>query len=152
MFHYVRDPEIKRSAEHIGGDFNILVDTDDCNINEQMIKKQYDLPNTKIIVPDDEESDALYEMRHRVSEEPETPVMISTQKATGILASVKQAKNLSQTLEYSILTKHISIILGIVLTTAAIFLAPASISALWLFIYNILWMVPVLILSVGKRD
>ena len=57
IFRYGEDPELKRSAERLGGDFNLLVDTKDCNVNESMIQRRYDLSRTKISVPDPDEAE-----------------------------------------------------------------------------------------------
>ena len=151
MVQYINDPEIKRSAEHVGGDFNIVVETEDCNVNENMIKKQYDMPNTKIIVPNNEETKQIEELRAKLAKTPQTPVMISSEKAIGILASVRHAKMLYETINFSILIKHISIVLGITLSTVAFFLSPGSVSSFWLLIFNIIWSIPIFIVSFLKN-
>jgi hypothetical protein len=111
LAQYVDDPVMKKAAEHVGGDFTIIVETNDCNITENMVQKRYDLSSTKIIVPDNDETLALETMRKKFKADESIPVMISTKNAIGILESVKQAKDLFEVIDVSILTKQSSIIL-----------------------------------------
>ena len=151
LVQYVDDPIMKKAAEHVGGDFTIIVETNDCNITENMVQKRYDLSSTKIIVPDNDETILLEAMRKRLKSEVKLPVMISTKNAIGILESVKQAKSLSDVIDVSILTKQASIILGIILTTVALFTVPGLVSAFWIFLFNLLWSIPIIFLSIFKK-
>lgn len=151
LFQYICDPAMKKAAEHVGGDFNIIVESDDCNVTETMIKKQYDMPNTKIIVPDNDEADVINNIRSNISEDINTPVMLSVQNSMGIIESVRQAKTLSGILDYCILTRHISIAVGIILTFIALIVLPSQVGPIWIFIFNILWALPVVLLAFLKR-
>jgi hypothetical protein len=151
LAQYVDDPVMKKAAEHVGGDFTIIVETNDCNITENMVQKRYDLSSTKIIVPDNDETLALETMRKKFKADESIPVMISTKNAIGTLESVKQAKDLFEVIDVSILTKQSSIILGIILTVIALFMVPNLLSAIWIFIFNLLWTIPIIFLSVFKK-
>ena len=143
IFRYEEDRDLKRAAEHAGGEFTILIDTNDCHVNETMIQQRYELSRTKIIVPDPDELTLMEKLRNRQNERPKPPVMISTQNALGILESVRWAKNLSHTVDWSIFTQKGSVLLGLVLTAAALCIAPGTVSWLWLFLYDLLWSIPI---------
>ena len=147
LFTYNYDPAMKRAAENVGEEFNIIVETKDCSIKETMFHKKYDLQNTKIIVPDEDEVRLIAAIRNSIAEGNNLPVMITTKNAIGILSSVKQAKNLMHIIDLSILTKQASVGLGMVLTAIALFFAPAYVTGLWLFLFNLIWTVPVVFLA-----
>lgn len=148
LFTYNSDPAMKRAAENVGEEFNIIVETNDCTVTETMVQKRYDLQTTKIIVPDADEVKLISDIRESIAEGNNLPVMITTKNAIGILSSVKQAKNLMHIIDLSIFTKQVSVGFGLVLTTLALFLAPSFVSGLWLFAFNLLWTVPVIFLAI----
>lgn len=148
LFTYNFDPAMKRAAENVGEDFNIIVETNDCTVTEIMVQKRYDLQTTKIIVPDADEVKLISDIRDSIAEGNNLPVMITTKNAIGILSSVKQAKNLMHIIDLCILTKQASVGFGLVLTALALFLAPTYVSGLWLFLFNLLWTIPVIFLSI----
>lgn len=148
LFTYNFDPAMKRAAENVGEDFNIIVETNDCTVTETMVQKRYDLQTTKIIVPDADEVKLISDIRESIAEGNNLPVMITTKNAIGILSSVKQAKNLMHIIDLCILTKQASIGFGLVLTMIALLLAPAYVSGLWLFLFNLLWTIPVIFISI----
>lgn len=148
LFTYNNDPAMKKAAESVGEDFNIIVETNDCTITETMVQKRYDLQTTKIIVPDADEVKLIADIRDSIADGNNLPVMITTKNAIGILSSVKQAKNLMNMVDLSIFTKQISVGFGILLTSLALFLAPTFVSGLWLFAFNILWTIPVVFLAI----
>lgn len=146
LFSYRPDPVMKRSAEQIGGDFNLIVDTDDCCISENMVRKLYDMRNASIIVPDDGETGLIRRMRERLDAE-DSPCMLSTKKAIGILESVRHAKGLFSVINACILTFQIGVATGILLTFLAMILFPSAVTALWIFAFHLLWTVPIVFLS-----
>lgn len=139
---YGEDPELKRSAELLGGDFNLLVDTKDCNVNETMIQRRYDLSRTKISVPDPDEAESLVETREEMEEDQSPPVMISTRNALGILESIRRAKILHGTVGVTIVLQQLSVLFGLILTTVALLIAPEKMNVLWLFLFNVIWALP----------
>jgi len=147
---YVCDSEMKKAAESVGSDFSIIVTSCDANITENMVQKRYELHNAKIIVPSSEEIKRIDSVRESVSEETE-PVMITTKNAIGILSSVRLARKLGSVVNISVLTKLASIILGVVLTTAAFFISPSSLNAFWVILFNLIWTVPVVFISLVKK-
>jgi hypothetical protein len=92
---------------------------------------------------------SIKRMQERM-ETSDSPCMLSSKRAIGILESVRHAKNLSFIIDYSILTYQIGIILGMVFTLAALILAPTLVNSLWVFLYNLLWTLPIIILSLVK--
>lgn len=153
LFTYNCDPAMKKAAESVGEDFSIIVETNDCTVTETMVQKRYDLQTTKIIVPDADEVKLISDIRESISSGNNLPVMITTKNAIGILSSVRQAKNLMSIIDLCILTKQLSVIFGLILTTVALFLAPSLVTGIWLFIFNILWTVPVIFLAVfGNKN
>jgi len=149
LITYECDPSMKKSAENIAGEFNLIVDTDDCNITETMVRKHYDMQNAAVIVPDGTEVRSIKKMQEKM-ETSDSPCMLSSKRAIGILESVRHAKNLSFIIDYSILTYQIGIILGMVFTLAALILTPALVNPLWVFLYNLLWTLPIVVLSFVK--
>ncbi len=147
LFTYNFDPAMKQAAENVGEDFNIIVETNDCVITETMVQKRYDLQTTKIIVPDADEVNLISDIRDSIADGNNLPVMITTKNAIGILSSVKQAKNLMHIIDLCILTKQASVGFGLVLTAIALFLAPTYVTGLWLFLFNLLWTIPVIFIS-----
>ncbi len=149
---YGEDPELKKSAELLGGDFNLLVETKDCNINETMIQRKYELSHTKISVPDPDEAESVVETREELEEDQSPPVMISTQNALGILESIRRAKQLHKTVNLCITIQQLSVLLGLILTTAALLIAPGQMSWIWIFAFNLIWALPVLAVSLFKKE
>ena len=147
LFTYNYDPAMKHAAESVGEEFNIIVETKDCSITETMVQKRYDLQNTKIIVPDADEVKLISDIRNSIAEGNNMPVMITTKNAIGILSSVKQAKNLMHIIDISILTKQVSIGFGMALTAIALLFAPLYVTGLWLFLFNLIWTVPIIFLA-----
>ena len=143
------DPELKKAAENIG-DFNIIVSTRDCGVTENIVQKRYDMQTTRVIVPDAEES-ALLEKAAKNADREELPAMITTKNSLGILSSVRLAKNLSSTVGLCIFAKQASICLGLLLTFIALLCVPATVSMIWTVLFNILWSLPAILLSVLKQ-
>ncbi len=149
---YGEDQELKKSAELLGGDFNLLVETKDCNINESMIQRKYDLSHTKISVPDPDEAESVTETRVELEEDQSPPVMLSTQNALGILESIRRAKKLYRTVNLCIAIQQLSLLFGLILTAAALFLAPGRMSWVWPFAFHVIWALPVLAVSLFQKD
>lgn len=149
IFTYKADRVMKRSAEQIGGDFNIIIDTTDCNITESFVRKKFDMQNASVIVPDTDECNAIQEMRENL-ESNDSPCMLSTERSIGILEAVRHAKNLLSIIEYAILACQIGIVLGLALTLTALLINPLSVTPLWVFIYNLVWVLPIVFLSFIK--
>ena len=147
LAQYSPDPELQKIVERVGENFNIILETMDCNINEYMVQKRYNLKNTHVIVTDTEESYKMYQVKKKLAKSKETPVMITTRNAIGILSSVEKAKKLSRVLELSILTKFISVLAGLVLTAIAVLAVPMTLSPLWVLVFNVLWMIPIIWIS-----
>lgn len=149
---YGEDPELKQSAELLGGDFNLLVETKDCNINETMIQRRYDLSHTKISVPDPDEAESVEETREELEEDQSPPVMLSTQNALGILESIRRAKQLHKTVNLCIMIQQASILFGLILTAGALLIAPGQMTWVWPFAFHLLWTVPVPVVALFKKD
>ncbi len=149
---YREDPDLKKSAELLGGDFNLLVDTKDCNINESMIQRKYDLSHTKISVPDPDEAESVEETREELEDDQSPPVMLSTQNALGILESIRRAKKLYQTVQLCIAIQQCSVLGGLILTLAGLLIAPGNLSWVWVLAFNVIWALPVLAISLFKKE
>lgn len=152
IFRYGPDPELKTSAELLGGEFNLLVDTKDCNICENMIQRHYELARTKISVPDPDEADSVNETREELEEDQGWPVMLSTQNALGILESIRQAKQLHKTVQLCANLQQLTTLLGVCLTFIALIIAPGKMSWLWPFAFNFIWALPVPIIALFRKD
>ncbi len=149
---YGEDGELKKSAQLLGGDFNLLVETKDCNINENMIQRKYDLAHTKISVPDPDEAESVVETREELEEDQSPPVMLSTQNALGILESIRRAKILHNTVNLSIAVGQLSTLFGLVLTAIALAVAPGQMTWIWILAFQVLWTLPVLALSLFRKN
>lgn len=149
---YGEDPELKKSAELLGGDFNLLVETKDCNINETMIQRKYELSHTKISVPDPDEAESVVETREELEEDPSPPVMLSTQNALGILESIRHAKQLHKTVNVCIAIQQLSVLFGLILTTAGLLISPGQLSWVWPFAFHLIWALPVLAVSLFTKE
>ena len=121
LVQYSANPVLKQVAERIGQNFNLIVETRDCNINEYTVQTRYGLKKAHILVPEGEERKLLKKTREELLLKKSNPVMITTKNAIGILTSVERAKKLSSILDATIFLKTFSIILGAVLTAVAIF-------------------------------
>jgi len=152
IFRYGEDPELKRSAERLGGEFNLLVDTKDCNINESMIQRRYDLSRTKVSVPDPDEAESVVETRVEMEDDQSPPVMLSTRNALGILESIRRAKNLHRAVGLSITVQKLSLLFGLALTVAGLLLAPDRISWIWLISFQILWVLPIPAIALFSKN
>ncbi|MBQ4322873.1 MAG: hypothetical protein IJC19_02915 [Clostridia bacterium] len=152
IFRYGEDSELKKSAELLEGEFNLLVDTKDCNINESMIQRRYDLSRTKISVPDPDEAESVVETREEMEDDQSPPVMISTQNALGILESIRLAKQLDRSVSLSILIQQLSTVFGVILTTVALLFAPANLSWVWFLAFHLIWALPVPAIALFRKD
>lgn len=151
VFSYACDPEMKRAAETVGEDFAIVATTNDCNITEIAIQKLYGLNNTKIVVPDADEQKLITSVSENIEETDAVPDMITTKNAIGILSSVRKAKKLANVVNISVLVKIGSIILGLVLTSIAFFIDPAQPGPVWTVLFNAIWSIPVIFLTLIKK-
>lgn len=151
VFSYAPDPEMKHAAETVGEDFSIIAMTNDCTITEAAVQKLYGLHNTKILIPDATERDIISEASKTTEEAEALPDMISTRNAIGILSSVRKAKKLAAAVNISVFVKTASIVFGLVLTAAAFFINPLLPGSLWLFIFNLIWTLPVLFITFVKK-
>ena len=151
IFRYGENPELKNSVARLSSEFQLLVETRDCCINESMILRHYDLTRTKIAVPDAEELEAVHEMRSEQEEDSRTPAMLSTQNALGILEPICRAKQLERTVEICRQTQQISTLFGLLLTFSALLFFPGSMNAFWLFAFQWLWAIPVAAASLFPR-
>lgn len=151
VFSYACDPEMKRAAETVGEDFAIIATTNDCNITEIAIQKLYGLNNTKIVVPDADERKLITSVCEDIEETNAVPDMITTKNAIGILSSVRKAKKLASVVNMSVLVKIASIILGLVLTSIAFFIDPSAPGPIWTVLFNAIWSIPVLFLTLIKK-
>ena len=149
---YREDPELKKSAELLGGDFNLLVDTKDCNVNENMIQRKYDLSHTKISVPDPDEAESVVETREELEEDQSPPVMLSTQNALGILESIRRAKQLHQSVNLCLTIQQLSTLFGLFLTVVGMLISPGNLSWIWFLGFNVLWALPAVAISLFKKD
>lgn len=149
LVKYNCDPNLKKAAERIG-DFRLLVETDDCNITESLIKKQLDIPDIRVIIPGNDEATAVSGLKKEVSGK-EPPAMISSEKSIGVLSSIKQVKFLSKILSRSIFAKQLGILVSVLFTAAAIFMSPEGMSGLWLLLISLIWTLPVIFMSVVKQ-
>lgn len=149
---YGEDPDLKKSAELLGGDFNLLVETKDCNVTENMIQRRYDLSHTKISVPDPDEAESVNETREELEEDQSPPVMLSTQNALGILESIRRAKQLHRSVNLCILVQQLSVLFGLILTVLALLLSPGEMNGYWLFAFNLIWALPVLAVALFRKD
>lgn len=140
---YGEDPALKKAADMPDGEFHLLVDTKDCNINESMIQRRYDLPHTKISVPDPDEAESVDETREELEEDQSPPVMISTQNALGITEAIRRTKILYKRISVSFYLQQISILFGLLLTVAALIFAPGKMVWLWPLAYHLIWLIPV---------
>ena len=152
IFRYGDDPQLKKSAEMLEGEFNLLVDTMDCNINENMIQRHYDLSRTKISVPDPDEAQSVVETREELEDDPSPPVMISAHNALGILESIRRAKQLHRSVGLCITVQQISVLFGLLLTLAGILLAPDNLHWSWPLMFNLLWALPVPVIALFRKD
>ena len=151
VFSYSCDPEMKRAAETVGEDFSIIATTNDCNITEIAIQKLYGLNNTKIVVPDADERSLINEVCEHIEETDALPDMITTKNAIGILSSVRKAKKLASVVNMSVLIKIASIILGLVLTAIAFFIDSTAPGPIWTVLFNAIWSLPVLFLTLVRK-
>lgn len=149
---YGEDAELKKSAELLGGDFNLLVETKDCNINESMIQRRYELSYTKISVPDPDEAESVNETREELEEDQSPPVMLSTQNALGILESIRRAKQLHRSVNLCITIQQLTVFFGVILTGIALLIAPGQMNWIWLFSYNLIWSLPALAIALFRKD
>ncbi len=150
LYTFQPDPALKKAAETIGGDFTIIVETSDCGITENMVQKRYDMRTTRVIIPDTDEAELIKRAQQNADTD-ELPAMITTKNSLGILSSVRLAKRLSELVNLSIITKQGSIALGLLLTFIALLAVPASVSAVWVALFNLLWSLPVILLSILKQ-
>ena len=147
LVQYSANPALKQIAERIGQDFNLIVETRDCNINEYTVQTRYDLKKAHILVPEGEERKLLKKTREDLLRKKSNPVMITTKNAIGILTSVERAKKLSGIIGATVFLKTFSIILGAVLTAVAVFAVSQVVPVMWIFIYDLIWLIPVIYLA-----
>lgn len=143
IFRYGEDPELKKSAALLNGEFHILVETRDCNINESLIQRRYELTHAKISVPDPDEMEAVNETRAGLEEDSRPPAMLSTRNALGIMESIRRVKNLGSVLRFTVSIQQFSLLFGLILTVIGLILSPGAVGWLWLLLYHLLWLLPV---------
>ena len=144
---YGEDAEMKKATENLSADYQILVDTRDCNINESMIRRRYDLPRAKISLPDPDELESVTEAREELEEDAKPPVMLTTKNPLAVLDSICRTRRLEKSVEISLLTQRLGILFGLLLTAVAFVVWPAEVSWGWLMAFQLLWTVPTVAVS-----
>lgn len=145
--NYSVNPTLKQKTEELG-DFNILVESLDFNINEYMISRCYNIPDINIMVTDSEETKILYTAHKKMEKKEPDPVMITTKSALGALKSILWTKKLVPISASCSFIKKFSIYIGLLLTEAAFLTVPGLVTPLWLVLYTLLWTITAYIISI----
>lgn len=145
---YKADPKLKKAVERVGRDITVIVQTEDPLITEATIQKRYSLTNATMTVATAEETKCLNSVRKNLTKRKKTrPVMLSTKSALGTLSGIEMAQQLSFALLQSVRIKQISVFTGLALTAIAALTVPAMLNAVWVLVFNIIWTIPAIGLS-----
>ena len=131
-------------------DFNLIVESLDFNINENLISKHYNIPNINIMVTDSDETKLLYSVHRKAEKSKPDPIMLSTQRTIGVLPSIIIAKKLYRAVSNSAFIKKLGVYTGIILTGIAMIFVPNLVSSLWILLYDLLWTVAAIAVSADK--
>ena len=148
LAEYRADPKLKKAVERVGRDITVIVQTRDPLVTEATVQKRYSLTNAVISIATAEETEKLNAVRRKLTVAKKTrPVMLSTKSALGTLSGIETAQTLSSALETSIRIKQISVYAGLVLSAVAALAVPTLLNSVWVFVFNLIWTLPVIALS-----
>lgn len=150
LFQYTGEDALAAWLRSLGTEVSVVVDTADSNLTENTVRKAYRADGLRVLIPDADERKFLRKIRRRLEDRPCRPVLVMRRGSGGLFAGISHAKTVYERTVTAITLRQICTIAGITLTAVASFLVPGALSPWWVFLYHLIWVVPVLTQTVDK--
>lgn len=150
LFEYRCSEKLKEKIK-TESELEFLIKTKDAAIDKTMIEKEFGIKKSKIFITDETEYEFFEEYERRLRSGEAKIAMITTSGTSELPNMILLAKDMAAICKYTIFSKHIGILLGILLCFAALMIAPSALNFAWLLIYNLIWLIPILTLSSYRR-
>lgn len=150
LFEYQYNEELKEKFDEIP-ELEFIIKTRDVAIDQTLMKKDFGIKKSKIFVTGEEEFEFFEDYEKKLRSGNAKVAMITTSGASELPRMVLLAKDMADVFRFTIRSKHVGICLGILCCFAALLLSPASLNMGWLLLYNLIWLLPIIILSSYRR-
>lgn len=150
LFEYRYNEELKEKFDEIP-ELEFIIKTRDVAIDQTLMKKDFGIKKSKIFVTGEEEFEFFEDYEKKQRSGNAKVAMITTSGASELPRMVLLAKDMADVFRFTIRSKHVGICLGILCCFAALLLSPASLNMGWLLLYNLIWLLPIIILSSYRR-
>ena len=150
LFEYRYNEELKEKFDEIP-ELEFIIKTRDVAIDQTLMKKDFGIKKSKIFVTGEEEFEFFEDYEKKLRSGNAKVAMITTSGASELPRMVLLAKDMADVFRFTIRSKHVGICLGILCCFAALLLSPASLNMGWLLLYNLIWLLPIIILSSYRR-
>lgn len=150
LFEYVCDGDFKKKISD-AAELEFLIKTRDAAIDVTTIEKNFGIKKSKIRITDETDCEFFEDYERKLISGETKAAMITTNGASEIPNLIVLARDMASVFKYTIISKHIGIIIGILLCFAALILAPAALNFAWILLYNIIWFIPLIFLSSYRR-
>lgn len=150
LFRYMGAASLTAWLRSLRAEVSIVVETADSNLTENTVRKAYRCDGLRVLIPDADERKFLRKIRKRLEDRSCRPVLVMRRGSGGVFAGIRRAKNVYERTVTAITLRQVCTIAGITLTALASFLVPGALHSWWVFLYHLIWVVPVLTLSVDK--
>lgn len=150
MFKYRCREGLKEKFEGTDG-LEIFIRTKDASIDKTLIEKELGIKKTKIFITDEGEYEFFGKYGEDLKQGNARVAMITTNGVSELPKTILLAKDMAAVFKYAISSKHVGIFIGIILCFAALVIAPSVMNFGWLLIYNVIWLLPIIVLSSYRR-
>ena len=150
LFEYRCSEEMqKKIAEATELDF--FIKTKDVALDKTLIEKDFGIKKSRIFITNEAEYEFFDEYEKNLLSGHAKVAMVSTSGTTELANTVLLAKDMASVFKFTIKSKHLGIVIGVLLCFAALLLAPSAMNFAWLLIYNLIWLLPIVVLSTYRR-
>ena len=139
----------KKIAEATELDF--FIKTKDVALDKTLIEKDFGIKKSRIFITNEAEYEFFDEYEKNLLSGHAKVAMVSTSGTTELANTVLLAKDMASVFKFTIKSKHLGIVIGVLLCFAALLLAPSAMNFAWLLIYNLIWLLPIVVLSTYRR-
>ena len=150
LFEYCCSEEIKQKiAEATELDF--FIKTKDVALDKTLIEKDFGIKKSRIFITNEAEYEFFDKYEGNLLSGNAKVAMVTTSGTTELANTVLLAKDMAQIFKFSIKSKHLGILVGVLLCFAALIVTPSAMNFAWLLIYNLIWLLPIIVLSSYRR-
>lgn len=150
LFEYRCGEEMKKKIAE-ASELDFIIKTKDVALDKTLIEKDFGIKKSRIYITDGEEYEFFGEYEQKLLTGKARAAMVTTCGSSELPNTVVLLKDMASVFKYTIRSKHLGILIGILLSFAALIVAPSAMNFAWLLVYNVIWLLPIMILSTYRR-